>query len=115
MIDENWDVDKERSRSLLVRRKETLSGQLLKANNLLESQGSHRTLSDIMAKLEISLKDFEEINDMFRSFLDDENVKRSLQFSEEFNQEVNVCLEEIELQLSERQQEPSTPTGSLLS
>lgn len=115
LIDESWDADKERSRSLLVRRRETLSRQLLRANNLLQSQGSRQRLSDIMAKLEISLKDFEEINDKYGSFLDGEDFKQSLQLSEEFNQEVNACLEKIEVQLSEGQQEPPTPTGSLLS
>ena len=108
-------MNKERARSLFVRRKETLSRQLLTANKLLESRGSRQRLSDFAAKLETSLKEFEIANDKYGSYLDPEDLQENLQSSEGSNREVNACLKEIELQLSERQHEPPTPAVSILS
>ena len=72
---DNWNVQKEKVKSKLYRRKATLTRHINVAENLLNLRGSRRKLRELAAKIEGALKEIERTSEKYESFLEFEGLQ----------------------------------------
>ncbi|KAK3726367.1 hypothetical protein QZH41_006069 [Actinostola sp. cb2023] len=94
------------------RRKDKLLTLLNVATKLLDARGSRRKLREFVGKIENAFKELESACEEYQSFLDQEELEGNLTLINELSNDVDRCLERIELQLSEREREPPSESGS---
>ena len=109
---DNWNFRKEKAKSKLSRRKATLTRHINVAENLLKSRGSRRKLRELAAKIEEALKELERASEEYESFLELEGFQEHLTLTENAVERANLCLENIEISINERESELPSQAGS---
>ena len=109
---DNWNVQKEKVKSKLYRRKATLTRHINVAENLLNLRGSRRKLRELAAKIEGALKELERTSEEYESFLEFEGSQEHLTLTENPIERANLCLENIEIWINERKSEPPSEARS---
>ena len=109
---DNWNFRKERVKSKLSCRKATLTRHINVAENLLKSRGNRRNLREQAAKFEGALKELERTSEEYESFLELEGVQEHLTLTENAIERANLCLENIEISINERESEPPSEARS---
>jgi len=104
---EGWDSRKERAISKLSRRKAALTRHLNIAESLLKSWGSRRKLHELTGKIEEALTELEQAGEHYEAFLDGEGLQEHLDYIELASERANCCIENIEIALNERENNPS--------
>jgi len=107
-----WNPGKEMINGRFSRRKDKLLTLLNVATKLLDARGSRRKLREFVGKIENAFKELESACEEYQSFLDQEELEGNLTLINELSNDVDRCLELIELQLSEREREPPSESGS---
>ena len=108
----DWKMEKEKAKSKLSRRKATVTRHINVAENLLKSRGSRRKLRELCDKIDKALRELESASEEYESLLELEELQDHLETMEGAIGRANVCLENIEISLSERENEPPSEIGS---
>ena len=108
----NWDPPREKGKSKLSRRKATLTRHLNVAESLLKSRGSRRKLRELTSKIEDALRELEQASEEYQTFLELEGLLEHLKDTEHATERVTSYLENIEIALSKRENEPLSEAGS---
>lgn len=108
----NWNFRKERVKSKLSCRKATLTRHINVAENLLKSRGNRRNLREQAANFEGALKELQRTSEECESFLELEGVQEHLTLTENAIERANLCLENIEISINERESEPPSEARS---
>ena len=108
---DNWNFRKEKAKGKSSRRKATLTRHINVAENLLKSRGSRRKLRELATKIEGALKELERASEEYESFLELKGLQEHLTLTENAIQRANLCLENIEISINERESEPPSGAG----
>ena len=108
---ENLSSRKE-AKSKLSRQKATLMRHTNVAVSLLKSHGSQRKLCELAGKIKEALREFERVSNEYELFLELERLQEHLELTEKATERANLCLENIEISLNERENEPPSEAGS---
>ena len=109
---DNRKMEREKAKSKLSRRKATVTRHINVAENLLKNRGSRRKLCELCDKIDKALKELESASEDYESLLEPEELQGHLDGIEGAIGRANVCLENIEISLSERENEPPSEIGS---
>ena len=78
----------------------------------MKSCGSRRKLRELAGKIEEALRELERASEEYESFLELEGLQKHLELTEKATERANLCLENIEISLNERENEPPSEAGS---
>ena len=78
----------------------------------MKSRGSRRKLRELAGKIEEALRELERVSEEYESFLELEGLQKHLELTEKATERANLCLENIEISLNERENEPPSEAGS---
>ena len=90
----------------------TLTRRLNIAESLLKLRGNRRKLRELTSKIEDALRELEQASEEYETFLELEGLQEHLKRTEYAAERANSCLENIEIALSERENEPPSEAGS---
>ena len=79
--------------------------------SLLKSHGSRRKLRELAGKIEGALTEPERASEEYESFFELEGLQEHLELTEKAIEIANLCLENIEILINERESEPSSEAG----